>query len=192
MTKIQPIITFSEEDGIKSFYFKSYEDTFSVGSINHKKNTFIYSTKDGKKVKGQVTGGNNIYVFETDDSTDSENIKIIKSKVIDSIIISKPNENVNWTKADGKVNVFIAKGDEPIFILDGKKVEKSIFEDVDSEDIESVFVLKGEKALEKYGDEGKNGVIVMTKKGSKSSDSSSEISFESGDDEPLFVLMARS
>ncbi|MCB0382485.1 MAG: TonB-dependent receptor plug domain-containing protein, partial [Psychroserpens sp.] len=80
----------------------------------------------------------------------------------------------------------------------GKRVEKSIFEDVDSEDIQSVFVLKGKKAIEKFGKEGKNGAIVMTKKGSKIlfSDDENEVILNSknvfrvktDDKDPLYIL----
>jgi TonB-dependent SusC/RagA subfamily outer membrane receptor len=199
-----------EEEGIKPFRFISSDNNFSVGTIDKKKNTFIYETTDGRKIKGESSRGTNVYVFETDDDNEnSEKVKIIKSKVIDSIYYSKPHGKANWinnnetetnihSPENKNVNVFITKGDEPIFILNGKKVEKAIFEDVDSEDIESVFVLKGKNAVEKFGDEGKHGAIIITKKGSKDLFSETEdkvilnsknsYTFETDSKQPLYIL----
>ena len=51
-----------------------------------------------------------------------------------------------------------------LMILDGKKVDNSILETLDPTLIESVNVLKGESATVLYGDEGKNGVVVIKTK----------------------------
>ncbi len=58
----------------------------------------------------------------------------------------------------------------PLYILitpDGEK-ELDNFEKIKPEDIESINVLKGSTATLKYGDKGKNGVVILTlKKNSK-------------------------
>ncbi len=52
---------------------------------------------------------------------------------------------------------------KPIIILNGKKTEANFnISNVDISKIESINVLKGKMAIEKYGDEGKNGVIEIT------------------------------
>ena len=64
---------------------------------------------------------------------------------------------------------------KPLFVIDGVKkpisqdpVEKK--KDLDAAlninpyDIESISVLKGQDAIDKYGEEGKNGVILITTK----------------------------
>lgn len=57
--------------------------------------------------------------------------------------------------------------DKPLIILDGK-VYKADFQEIDQEKIATVNVLKDEKAIEKYGEKGKKGVVeITTKKGSK-------------------------
>jgi hypothetical protein len=54
---------------------------------------------------------------------------------------------------------------EPLYILDGKEIIKEEFQELNPNNIDSVNVLKGESAIEKYGDKGKNGVIeIITKK----------------------------
>ncbi len=50
---------------------------------------------------------------------------------------------------------------QPVFYLNGKKVTRQAIELIDPVKIKSVDVLKGEKAVDKYGDEGKNGVIEI-------------------------------
>lgn len=56
---------------------------------------------------------------------------------------------------------------QPLFVLFDKKGKKSIVssvEDVSPDDIESINVLKGESAISRYGQDGKNGVVEITLK----------------------------
>ena len=65
----------------------------------------------------------------------------------------------------GEANdVFIrgALADSVLFVLDGKVVPSR--KDIDLETIESIQVLKDEKAVEKYGEKGRYGVIEFTSK----------------------------
>ena len=54
----------------------------------------------------------------------------------------------------------------PLYIVDGKEVTSSIMSALDVNKIESMTVLKDKSATELYGDKGKNGVILITLKGS--------------------------
>ncbi len=54
--------------------------------------------------------------------------------------------------------------DYPLIMLEGKEISKEEMEEVDTSKIESINVLKNEKATEKYGAKGKNGVIQITLK----------------------------
>ncbi len=62
----------------------------------------------------------------------------------------------------------ISSGDQPIFIIkQGNKEKKVLSVDkdaIDSNKINSVSVLKGNAAWELYGEEGKNGVVIITLK----------------------------
>ena len=52
-----------------------------------------------------------------------------------------------------------------LVILDGKEVPFSKIDTINPENIESINVWKGQQAIKKYGDKGKNGVIeIATKK----------------------------
>ena len=54
---------------------------------------------------------------------------------------------------------------EPLFVIDGVPVDEDNFRSINSNDIESVTVLKDAAATSIYGNRGANGVIVMTTKG---------------------------
>jgi TonB family protein len=64
-------------------------------------------------------------------------------------------------------NIKFNKDMKPLFIVDGKEFDKSAAGELKPDDIKTVNVLKGEKATDKYGDKGKNGVVeIILKKGS--------------------------
>ena len=55
----------------------------------------------------------------------------------------------------------------PLFIIDGKKSTKEQLLALDSKTIDHIDVLKDKAAVELYGEEGKNGVVIVTTKGKK-------------------------
>ncbi len=61
--------------------------------------------------------------------------------------------------------IFGGKGPRPLYIVDGQEIEELI--GFDPAEIESVDVLKGENALNRYGEKAKNGVVVIKKKNPK-------------------------
>ncbi|EOZ93476.1 hypothetical protein A33Q_3735 [Indibacter alkaliphilus LW1] len=74
-----------------------------------------------------------------------------------------------YSFGDGKkgvVSVTTSGVAQPIYIIkqDGKKKKVFSVSDIDPNSIESMQVLKGTTAVDEYGDEGKNGVIIMTLK----------------------------
>lgn len=52
----------------------------------------------------------------------------------------------------------------PLFILDDVEMASNDLGTLKSEDIESIDVLKEKKAVEPYGEKGKNGVVIITTK----------------------------
>jgi hypothetical protein len=52
---------------------------------------------------------------------------------------------------------------EPVILVNGKETGQKVY-DIDPETIKSVNILKGEEAIEKFGEKGKNGVIEITLK----------------------------
>ncbi len=55
-------------------------------------------------------------------------------------------------------------GSENGIFTQGKTSTSSRFLDLEPNNIDSISILKGEEAIEKYGEEGKNGVILVTTK----------------------------
>ncbi|WP_437371177.1 TonB family protein [Maribacter litoralis] len=50
---------------------------------------------------------------------------------------------------------------EPLYYVNDKKITKLEMEAIDPNTIESIFILKDKKAIEKYGKEGENGVVEI-------------------------------
>ena len=89
---------------------------------------------------------------------------------------STPNQgstgnNLNHVKdssdVDAKIKnqtVLSMDGFKGLVILDGIPSDKNLLNDIDPNTIESMNVLKGESAIKKYGNKGKEGVIEITTK----------------------------
>ena len=80
---------------------------------------------------------------------------------------SKPEYHVTTVESAVSRNDTLKIGTDsiaaPLIIVDGKEFSSSINE-INPHDIESVDVLKDHYAVERYGEKGKNGVIVITTK----------------------------
>jgi len=81
------------------------------------------------------------------------------------------NKSLSEMKKDGELSKFTvvaskqSKSDfEGIILVDGVKTNKEEMNEINSDRIESVSVLKGEKAIGKYGDLGAKGVIEIVLK----------------------------
>ena len=84
-----------------------------------------------------------------------------KKGVIVIITKNAPLELTSKPKSEIRLN---SKGlgiPDPIYVLDGVEISKSNLEKIDSDSIEKMSVLKGEKAIDKYGDKGKNGIVEI-------------------------------
>ena len=96
---------------------------------------------------------------------------------IDKVEVNTFENNVKITtktiniSADNFNNKKTASIKKPLIVLNGKKIETTI-EDLNKLDpnlIQSMNVLKGQKAIDKYGINGENGVIeIITKENAKS------------------------
>ena len=161
-----------------------------VKNIHKDKSIFVFSGDDEKgaiivvdtlKLNGNVIiKDKNVHIIKGDEGSIFE----IKGKhedgkvIIDgkSVIWNHDDKNI-WTidkdknftiRSLGKGNTkFFISGDsdkEPLFILDGKKVSKKVIDELDSDQIEKIEVLKGDSATKEYGKKAKDGVVVITTK----------------------------
>ena len=65
----------------------------------------------------------------------------------------------------GKSKVtFLDEGKDPLIFIDGKKASQKKMDKLNPDQIESIHVWKGDKAMEKYGKKAQDGVIEITTK----------------------------
>ncbi|MGV6832261.1 MAG: M56 family metallopeptidase [bacterium] len=138
-----------KKGGTNSFILESDDDKVKV--IREEKKIIIKDDKDGKVSKIHFKhndDADNIWITEDADTLEVRTLGNKKNKF--KVLISEEDDS---------------KDKKPLFIVDGKEVKNGISEDLDPKKIESLNVLKGESAMKKYGDKGKNGVIeIITKK----------------------------
>lgn len=106
-------------------------------------------------------------VFISDDGKKTELILDEPIDASENVFIIKNDEKGQKTKVIKKQNSFTFKSDKekPLVFINGKESAFEIIENITPDSIESMSVLKGIKATEKYGDKAKNGVIeLITKK----------------------------
>jgi N-acetylmuramoyl-L-alanine amidase len=107
----------------------------------------------------------------------TEDKKVVQVNDLDSI---KPNDiysidirRTNDVPGNGKNIMTIkvkpgqyapAKEAQPLYVLDGKIIDRAEMGDLKADIIGHINVLKGDKAVTQYGEKGKNGVIEMFSK----------------------------
>ncbi len=85
-------------------------------------------------------------VFIHTDSDDDHDIKVVEDE----------GNGFFFIDTDGD--------EEPVYVIDGKESTSKKVKQLDPSEIESIDVSKGEKALERFGEKGKNGVVEITTK----------------------------
>ena len=94
----------------------------------------------------------------TSSDEDVDNLKITSDD-------PSANQKVKVLKLKEKEGFFISSDNgTPLFILDGKEITKDEMEKINPNIIAHVNVLKGDKAIEAYGEKAKDGVVEITTK----------------------------
>ncbi|MFV0565210.1 MAG: M56 family metallopeptidase [Flavobacteriaceae bacterium] len=148
---------------INPFLFHKSDKEFGVKNIN---------TETDKEWETKFIVGK---PFKTDTLTVNNHVKNITftqsgNKIeADSIFFNKTPQKTEWNIAIGKANDptssnSIKTTKPPLYILDGRKISANEMENIKKETIASVSVLKNENATTLYGDEVKNGVVIITTK----------------------------
>jgi len=126
---------------------KENQDSKSTAFINDAESPVIKDTipsrNHDKGIKGFTSNEskNEVYVEYTDGSKET----ITEEEALQKGIAFPPAQNA-------------------LVIIDGKKSTKDQMKNIPSGNIESINVLKGEKAIKKYGEKGKDGAIEITTK----------------------------
>lgn len=176
------------QDSLKNYDIK-------IDSATGKKHFRVDVSNIDKKVDGRSyivireNGDSTVKINAT------ENVIVVrgyktKSDTLNVSNIVKSSSGTSWTTKEGK-EVVVVKGENVKIMIKGVKdstyvvksaktakipsnllcildgVEVTSIENIEPNSIESLSVLKNEKAIEKYGEKGKNGVIVIVTKKSK-------------------------
>ena len=132
----------------KEFLFISDENEIHSGD-KKKHHTKVWISKGGKH-----TGTEKMEIHE---------VNKINSKHNNAYIIKMDDEGSGMQKHK-KIMVIDSDGEEPLIIKDGEELKGGSMKDIDTNSIEKIEILKGEKAVEKYGEKAKDGVILITTK----------------------------
>ena len=138
-----------DPETIKSMTVLKSEPAIKMYGEDAKNGVMIIETKNN-------TGPGNIKDILEQSSSNSKNSS---ENVVTAIGIPRSNSNVRAAIRGEKL-------DKTLIIIDGKKHLPGTFDlgKMDPETIKSMTVLKGETATAKYGDEAKEGVIVVATK----------------------------
>lgn len=138
------------------------DDTIHVKKTNIGNLVWVGKEQDGKlfKIKENIV---------LSDVGDTDTIIVKKLNKGNAVWVDKEDENNIITLGTNKNRIFFTSDEEeePLFILNGKEITKKEMNDLKPDSIEKVEVLKGDGATEKYGDKGKNGVVLITTKDKK-------------------------
>lgn len=81
------------------------------------------------------------------------------------VLIDAINERSSLRMRHSSGNQPYSSENQPLIIVDEKKMTKDFqISTIDPQEIESISVLKGKSGVDLYGEEGKEGVIIITKK----------------------------
>lgn len=129
---------------------------------------------DGELIEILEGDGKLIEIHEGDDKPHKKHIKVIRSKKggDSNVFIMKDSdddEDIEVIHEEGNSFFFIDSdsGEKPLYILDGKEVKEKKFKAISPDEIATINVYKGEKAIEKYGKKAKDGVVEITTKKNK-------------------------
>ncbi len=127
-------------------------DIESVSVLKNKSATELY----GEKGKNGVVL---ITMKKPVNSNVSENQTVAKDTV-------KIRRKIITNSKGEKQEVYIAKRNDflqnpPLFLLDDKEITKEQMNNIATDDIQSITVLKDKSATELYGEKGKNGVVII-------------------------------
>jgi hypothetical protein len=148
---------------------KSDSDEFAVNSPKSKTDTSLLIFKPNQKVPGTDLNLNN---HETNPVLANKQVPELRMPVAGAGVrnyfnmpVAVPDSAVEYyikVKWIDFVNPWENNSkSQPLIVINGKETGLTAT-NIDPETVHSVKVLKGEKAVEKYGRKGKNGVIEIT------------------------------
>ena len=142
---------------------KEYNIDFNYSNLKRNNNGEIIAIKlsfdNNKGKKGTVAQDRTIAIrpifFRTKPSDDGKfNIGFYDN----SDMISKPKDSVN----ENKIATIEDINDDMLIFVDGEKYTKESLDYLDPKGLEKIVIYKGKKAVDRFGESGKNGVADIT------------------------------
>ena len=172
--------------------FDANNQLISVSNTNEPKpEVYSYTLRDGKQVKVKgIKKPKGTYVVINSDNEEAEWVsnedEVIE--VVEEVLtvdegtkgVTKMNKKiVKVEEKDGKKRiievtstpkfnvkeelVFIGdRGKNPLIIVDGEITTKQTMDNLNPKSVKTIEILKGEKAIKKYGAKAQDGVIIIT------------------------------
>lgn len=96
------------------------------------------------------------------------NVKMAIATIgIQKVVVHPESETTTLSVTSDEFGITI-KGiidnNPPLYVLDGKVIERSEFNKFGADRIENISVLKDSAEIKKYGENGKNGILIITSK----------------------------
>ncbi len=171
---IKPIkISYNSEESL--IHISNFKETYSTHEIHNlmrtnfsetygKNKNYVFVTTNNKKNKWKEKK-------DTLKSTKAEITKIlfVANDAVDDaeIRIEYKVNKVVFIADDGKeteISDSVKKNNNTLFIIDGKEISSEEIKNIPANSIEKIEILKGEKAIDKYGKRAKDGVVIITTK----------------------------
>lgn len=137
-------------------------------SYNYEKSQSI----NGVKITGTNNSLNKPYVLVDGINIGTGDLDNIDPEIIQSVNVIKGSKAISIYGNDAKDGVIVVntKKANPLIVIDGKIAEyDNEFKNLAPNDIQTINVIKDDKAIKLYGDKGKKGVIEVTTKKAKPS-----------------------
>ncbi|MEL7001772.1 MAG: hypothetical protein AAFN93_03455 [Bacteroidota bacterium] len=133
---------------------------------------FGIELKDGVEPDVYIDGKKYDYsIFQLLDQTKIESVTVIKDKPAKEkynapngvVIVKTKNSKEPEIEIDEtKIKIRNSENLSPVIVIDGKVADKAALSELNPKGIDSIVVLKGEKAIEQYN--APNGVVVVKTK----------------------------
>lgn len=154
------------------------------GNTNKQNETVIIKEENKTQFYSTTQKDSVIYIIDGDvvkkealeilEPSKIKSIKVIKDKKsiekygdvegVIKIITKSQNDKEASNTAINIVKNSTSQNKNALYILNGKEVNKNIVDELKKDNITFISVLKDEKATKKYGEKGKNGVIIIETK----------------------------
>ncbi len=150
----------------------------------HKRITMMIKTKTNNRIKWAYTAFSPVLLIAMIALSVPElNARVVENNPQPNTLTSTENDSEQRVQLNGDGEK------QPLYILNEKKISNDEFKELDVDNIYSVSVLKDEYATDVYGEEGKNGVvIIVTKDNAENNKEESDQTTEELMNRPLVIV----